>query len=564
MKRMLIWTACATFALSGALLVAAPVPAHASDDVARVGETAYSEFADAIAAWEEGTTLTLLQDVKGVSALSLEGDRTLDFKGHVLQGDGKDTVLTLQNGTLTLKDTGEGGGLTGGKGVFGGGVRLIGGALVMEGGSIYGNEATRGGGVYLEDSDMTLSGGTIMENEATLGGGVYAIGGTLTLSAGAVSGNASLYNGGGVYVSAAGIALSGAAIEDNSAGFGGGGVFLDGCVFNITGGSLARNEAELGGGVYLHGGSVSLSAGTVSKNNASSAGGGFFLHVGESDATLAISGGALEGNLSAGSGGAVYAWTETAFVMTGGSVTGSSSGTEGAVCVFGVAALGGNASITENFRGTARGNLFLMQEGALTVQSGYNGACGIGMAEAGVLAEDYTGDGSGFVSDDDGFTVAAEGGRLLLMQKDAPVLSVAKQPEKTHYREGENFDATGMEVEVVYPDGTRERVTDFTVEGGENLRQGTTEVKLRYTTPDGKEAETSVFVTVEAKEQEQPGTDDPPPKDPEDGKDSDTDGNGGENDLRGLIALIVLSVLYVGAFIAVAIVTHGFRGQKKN
>ena len=60
-----------------------------------------------------------------------------------------------------------------------------------------------------------------------------------------------------------------------------------------------------------------------------------------------------------------------------------------------------------------------------------------------------------------GFTATVS---ITVSEKTAKELQVLSYPDKTEYAPGETFDATGMEVKVLYTDGSREPVTDYTVD----------------------------------------------------------------------------------------------------
>ncbi len=57
---------------------------------------------------------------------------------------------------------------------------------------------------------------------------------------------------------------------------------------------------------------------------------------------------------------------------------------------------------------------------------------------------------------------------------------IDKAPDKTEYKEGENFDPTGMVVIAKYGD-LEETITNYEIIGGENLQEGTTSVTISYT-----------------------------------------------------------------------------------
>lgn len=59
-------------------------------------------------------------------------------------------------------------------------------------------------------------------------------------------------------------------------------------------------------------------------------------------------------------------------------------------------------------------------------------------------------------------------------------IKIKTPPTKIEYKEGENFDATGMVIEVTYKDGTSKEVTDYTIENGNNLKANQKQVTITY------------------------------------------------------------------------------------
>ena len=76
-------------------------------------------------------------------------------------------------------------------------------------------------------------------------------------------------------------------------------------------------------------------------------------------------------------------------------------------------------------------------------------------------------------------------------------IKITNAPTKTVYEAGENFDPTGMTVVAVYDDEHEEAITDFTVEGGDNLTVETTKVTVKY-----GDFTTTQAITVNAAETE--------------------------------------------------------------
>ena len=56
---------------------------------------------------------------------------------------------------------------------------------------------------------------------------------------------------------------------------------------------------------------------------------------------------------------------------------------------------------------------------------------------------------------------------------------ISKMPDKTEYVAYESFDASGMVVTAVYANGSSKVITDYTVEGGENLKTSVTYVTVK-------------------------------------------------------------------------------------
>ena len=59
-------------------------------------------------------------------------------------------------------------------------------------------------------------------------------------------------------------------------------------------------------------------------------------------------------------------------------------------------------------------------------------------------------------------------------------VEITKQPTKTEYIEGQNFDATGMIVKATYLDGTEKEITDYTIENGNELGKDVTEIEIKF------------------------------------------------------------------------------------
>ena len=59
-------------------------------------------------------------------------------------------------------------------------------------------------------------------------------------------------------------------------------------------------------------------------------------------------------------------------------------------------------------------------------------------------------------------------------------LKIKTPPTKTEYKEGENFDKTGMVVEATYANGTTKEISDYTITNGNNLKPEQKEIIINY------------------------------------------------------------------------------------
>lgn len=174
-----------------------------AQNVASIGSDEYATLTEALAAWEEGDTLTLLADVEITDEITvMDKTVTLDLNGYgITQTAAKKSILVVNpNGDLSLIDSqperstrrfrvdaidkvailddgGDrsftGGYLYGGKGVDGG----------FE-------EPNRGGAVNIYNGTFTMKGGTILGNQSQFGGAVAVVYGTFLMSGGRICYNA--------------------------------------------------------------------------------------------------------------------------------------------------------------------------------------------------------------------------------------------------------------------------------------------------------------------------------------------------------------------------------------
>ena len=271
---------------------------------------AYSAWADLQAKLNAGGEITLTEDVTASASdsyLEVPSGKTvtLDLNGHTidraLTAATSDGSVIQVSGTLTVKDSGTGGKITGG------------------------HTNTHGGGVYIPD------------------------GGAFTLESGEISGNIADFHGGGVNIDDGGeFTMSGGAISGNTAKYDGGGVFIFDGAFTMYGGEISGNTADYGGGAYIDGGSgaFTLESGEISGNIANSHGGGVW-----NSNEFTMKGGEISGNTAAQFGGGVA--NNGTFTMSGGAISGNTVAQFGGGVLSNLGAfnLSGSPKITGNVTG---------------------------------------------------------------------------------------------------------------------------------------------------------------------------------------------------------------------
>lgn len=277
-------------------------------------------------------------------------DVTIDLNGHSIIGNGAtSTIIIIEGCTLTLKDSAEGGKVTGGGGEVGGGVQVSNNTTFhLQGGEISGNTATNAGGVAVGiGATFDMTGGVICNNTATNGGGVYSSG-TFHMSGGKISGNIALDSGvgGGVVAQSGSFTVSGTSQIVNNIAHEGGGVY-NSTEMIVNGGEINANTAYgSGGGIYnTRDGSLSVNGGTIDNNNTGNwAGGGVF-----NAGILTVSDGSISNNTARTEGGAIYSYDT--LTISGGHISNNNSGVKGfaGICAQnGTFTLSGNPVIEDN------------------------------------------------------------------------------------------------------------------------------------------------------------------------------------------------------------------------
>ena len=72
-------------------------------------------------------------------------------------------------------------------------------------------------------------------------------------------------------------------------------------------------------------------------------------------------------------------------------------------------------------------------------------------------------------------------------------IEITTPPTKIEYKEGQNFDKTGMVITGTYKDGTKREILDYTIENGTNLKKEQSSVTIKY---EGKTVEQKIKVEI--------------------------------------------------------------------
>ena len=149
------------------LVIAGGSALKAQDVVAKVGDTEYTDFSDAISKWNDGTTLTLLADVERTSSITISNKSVVfDLNGHTYTSSWN--IFTVNSGaSLTITDTSEDGD----------------GLITYTGSGDY--------AVFI-DGVVTVAGGKITSSAKYYNSTIYNSGGTLNITGGVVEHTTSL------------------------------------------------------------------------------------------------------------------------------------------------------------------------------------------------------------------------------------------------------------------------------------------------------------------------------------------------------------------------------------
>lgn len=229
---------------------------------------------------------------------------TIDLNGHTLTAAENSRAFFIQNGALTIEDSGSTGVIQGSGTVTGNGGAILmssddsTNALTLAGGTIRGFTAKYGAGVYMGNGTFRMTGGAIQNCSASGGdlsdgGGVYVDGGSFEMTDGTISACNAANAGGGVYVFSGSFEMSGGSIENCTAHEGAGVKVLASsgkASFSMSGSGEIKNCNQDGVSIAAIGGTseFSMSGGTIEDNS------GFGVWVDNGSAVM--SGGSVKGS----------------------------------------------------------------------------------------------------------------------------------------------------------------------------------------------------------------------------------------------------------------------------
>ena len=70
---------------------------------------------------------------------------------------------------------------------------------------------------------------------------------------------------------------------------------------------------------------------------------------------------------------------------------------------------------------------------------------------------------------------------ITVTPKQLEKIEITREPNKTTYIQGQNFDSTGMQVTATYNSGKTAIINKYSIPNGQNLTAGMTSVKIVYT-----------------------------------------------------------------------------------
>lgn len=274
-------------ALMLSIIISAPFSASAAENDSAAVASVYTEnpFGEPSGGVYTLTNATyrLTDDVVLAGYLRIPSGVTavIDLNGHTidrgLSASANISDFILNQGTLTIKDSGSIGKLTGGYAYQGGVVENTG-TLTIEGGNFVENRARLEGGAVFNGANATLTvtGGKFTNNVSeTYGGGAFVNKGTMTLSGGTISGNIAKMDGGGIYnAEGATLTFTGGTVTGNCAGGNNSNGDFEGKaggIYNNASGTLKMNGSPVikdnaNGNLWLGGDSVITVTGNFGDN----------------------------------------------------------------------------------------------------------------------------------------------------------------------------------------------------------------------------------------------------------------------------------------------------------
>jgi len=240
--------------------------------------------------------------------------------GATIYGTGSGPTITASG--IGATTTISGFTISGGNGVWGGGVSCTNSSLVIRGNTITGNTASDGGGISSTDSSPTITGNTISDNTGggisssdssptitgntisdNPGGGVSSTDSTLTITDNTITGNTSADRGGAIDFVDSSLTITGNTIAGNSSSLFGGGINGSGSSATVVGNEISKNMASggYGGGISFYNSSATIDDNRITGNTAAQYGGGG-IYLSES-ATTTVTSNDISGNTASIYGG---------------------------------------------------------------------------------------------------------------------------------------------------------------------------------------------------------------------------------------------------------------------